>query len=116
MVPGLTEKELDFILNMKTGDAKNVPDSIFDKAEAHALKRKKQGKSLFFDPKDKEDVVNQKIIILEREASKLRKEISAFNKRPISKRDDKELKALNARGVEQSKAMDALKAKQLEKK
>ncbi len=48
LVPGLTKKEIEFLLNLQDGEAKTIPDSIIDKAIKHALKRKKQGKSPFF--------------------------------------------------------------------
>lgn len=51
MVPGLTKKELDYLLNTQADEKtflKNLPDSIAEKAIAHAEKRLKQGKSVFY--------------------------------------------------------------------
>lgn len=51
MVPGLTKKELDYLLKSNIDDEsfmKNLPDSIVDKAIAHAEKRIKEGKSVFY--------------------------------------------------------------------
>jgi uncharacterized protein (UPF0218 family) len=51
MVPGLTKKELDYLLTTNTDDEsflKNLPGSIVEKAIAHAEKRIKEGKSVFY--------------------------------------------------------------------
>jgi len=51
MVPGLTKKELDYLLNADTEGEdffKNMPDSIPEKAIDHAKKRMKEGKSVFY--------------------------------------------------------------------
>ena len=56
LVPTLTKKEIDFLLNLDL-DQKNsvekIPDSIIDKAIKHAMKRKKEGKSPFFKSGEK---------------------------------------------------------------
>jgi hypothetical protein len=51
MVPSLTKKEIDYLLNADTqGEEffKNMPESIADKAIDHAKKRMKEGKSVFY--------------------------------------------------------------------
>lgn len=51
MVPGLTKKEIDYLLNADIQGEdffKNMPDSIQDKAIDHAKKRMKEGKSVFY--------------------------------------------------------------------
>jgi hypothetical protein len=51
MVPGLTKKELDYLLKTDIDDEafiKNLPNSIAEKAIAHAEKRMKDGKSVFY--------------------------------------------------------------------
>jgi uncharacterized protein (UPF0218 family) len=51
MVPGLNKKELDYLLKTDIADQeflKNLPDSIAEKAIAHAEKRMKDGKSVFY--------------------------------------------------------------------
>lgn len=51
MVPGLTKKELDYLLKADIDDEafmKNLPDSIVEKAISHAEKRIKDGKSVFY--------------------------------------------------------------------
>lgn len=48
LVPTLTPSEVQTLLKSKPGDA--VPQSIKDKAEAYALQRVKQGKSVFAEP------------------------------------------------------------------
>ena len=51
MVPGLTKEEIDYLLTADIQGEdffKNMPDSIPDKAIAHAKKRMKEGKSVFY--------------------------------------------------------------------
>lgn len=51
MVPGLTKKEIEYLLNADIQGEdffKNMPRSIEDKAIAHAEKRMKEGKSVFY--------------------------------------------------------------------
>lgn len=45
LVPELTKDELNILINHKEGES--IPQSIKDKAEAHALKRKEKGEPLF---------------------------------------------------------------------
>src|SRR6266571_1165172 len=47
-VPTLTKKEIETLLSRKASDV--IPESIKAKAEAHALKRLKAGKSVFAEP------------------------------------------------------------------
>ena len=50
MVPTLTKDEINTLANMKLeGNAKNIPQSIKDKAVAHAKEQLSQGLSPFFD-------------------------------------------------------------------
>lgn len=44
LIPGLTASELQHVLDG------NIPPSVYKKAEAHALKRRGQGKPLFAEP------------------------------------------------------------------
>jgi hypothetical protein len=56
MVPGLTKKEIDYLIKTDMDSPtfmKNMPKAIQDKAIKHAEKRMKEGKSVFFD--DQED-------------------------------------------------------------
>jgi hypothetical protein len=49
MVPTLTQEEIDTLANMQIeGNAKEIPESIKDKAIAHAEKRLAEGKSVFY--------------------------------------------------------------------
>lgn len=51
MVPGLTKEEIDYLIttDIESEDFfKNMPKSIEDKAIAHARKRIKEGKSVFY--------------------------------------------------------------------
>ena len=49
MVPTLTQAEVDTLANMRLeGNAKNIPESIKQKAVAHAKQRLKEGKSVFY--------------------------------------------------------------------
>jgi hypothetical protein len=51
MVPGLTKKELDYLLKTNIDDKafmKNLPNSIAEKAIKHAEERMKKGKSVFY--------------------------------------------------------------------
>jgi hypothetical protein len=45
MVPGLTEQEMSFLLNMK--DTDKIPESIISKAKSHAAWRRLQGQDPF---------------------------------------------------------------------
>jgi hypothetical protein len=49
LVPTLTQKEIELMVNDIIPNKKKVPDAIFKKAVAHAKKRIKQGKSVFFE-------------------------------------------------------------------
>ncbi len=49
LVPTLTKKEIELMVNDIIPNKKKVPDAIFKKAVAHAKKRIKQGKSVFFE-------------------------------------------------------------------
>lgn len=49
MVPGLTQEEIDTLANMELeGNAANIPESIKQKAEAHARQRLAKGRSPFY--------------------------------------------------------------------
>ncbi|KKM71496.1 hypothetical protein LCGC14_1430010 [marine sediment metagenome] len=48
LVPTLTQKEIDLMVNDIIPNKKKVPDAIFKKAVAYAKKRIKQGKGVFF--------------------------------------------------------------------
>ena len=49
LVPTLTPAEVNYLLNMDIEHGK-IPDSIIDKAVAHARMRMSQGKSVFAQP------------------------------------------------------------------
>ena len=51
MVPGLTDDEIKTLLPLKEDDEKKIPDTIINKAVAHAKKRIASGKSPFFNSK-----------------------------------------------------------------
>lgn len=48
LVPTLNDAEVSFLLNMRDGD--RIPSSIYQKAEAFAIARKKAGKPVFAGP------------------------------------------------------------------
>lgn len=48
LVPTLTPHELKFLLTAREGD--RIPDSIYEKAEAHALQRVSRGLPVFAQP------------------------------------------------------------------
>lgn len=52
MVPGLTKKELDTIVALPEGSAKDFPESVMKKAVAHARARIAEGKSPFLEDDD----------------------------------------------------------------
>jgi len=65
LVPGLTQEEIDLLLNINEGEAKKIPQSIIDKAIDHARKRKSAGKNFFaqredFKPPDIEELMGVK--------------------------------------------------------
>jgi hypothetical protein len=57
MVPTLTPEEIDTLANMQLeGNAKNIPQSIIIKAKEHAIKRLKEGKSVYYvDGEEREE-------------------------------------------------------------
>ena len=63
MVPGLTKEEINTLANMRLeGNAKNIPQSIIDKAQRHAAKRITEGKNVFYqDGEELEDTKKPKV-------------------------------------------------------
>lgn len=56
LVPTLKSNELSYLLNMRPGE--KLPASIYQKAEAHALARKAQGKPLFAQPGEEDYTID----------------------------------------------------------